>query len=481
MVKKIEVQDAPGSIDGFVWFSHIRALADSLTNDEASSDEELQAYFRKEFLLSPEQAEKCVDLRDHFQMALPTPECRQEWRLWEIAMDNAMRFPMVREMTGGGCVAWTSPVKWPEGFFWVTDESGGNLPTDIMNETMLIGIYDNEGDELELFTVKGMAELLQWCTENLFYLPVQSLAVVNLEALLHGIATMMFLHEMEKHGISVSLMPPDYKGGERVTTNIAITIAGMSQHDIDSMLDEAVEAALNAGCLYIQERIGQNDGGTAGVFFSGDATRQPIREQFAEYFDLERRTYHIDEDMDWDDPVARYKLIETIGPEKYNELMDEHFQNSIIETVNGYGIRPVKTQFGKLYQVVGTAMAFKHITEAKTHAFALTPAGKFLATGAEYQEYMDRVKAFLQLQPSHTVAIMGGNFMLIDRGSLCCGAMNRDGSVDSSLGEPDVSAWEESWKDQLENWLSAPVIRHLTEQEIAKLETESGYGKSAII
>lgn len=44
--------------------------------------------------------------------------------------------------------------------------------------------------------------------------------------------------------------------------------------------------ALDAACLHIQERIGQDDGGVAGIFFSGPAGEEIVR-QFFQYIQLE--------------------------------------------------------------------------------------------------------------------------------------------------------------------------------------------------
>jgi hypothetical protein len=49
---------------------------------------------------------------------------------------------------------------------------------------------------------------------------------------------------------------------------------------------ELAVGALDAACLYIQEKIGQDDGGVAGLFFSGSEAEQIIR-SFCQYIDLE--------------------------------------------------------------------------------------------------------------------------------------------------------------------------------------------------
>ena len=56
----------------------------------------------------------------------------------------------------------------------------------------------------------------------------------------------------------------------------------------DDLIAEAVEAAINAGCLVIQNAIGQTDGGVAGVHFSGDTERFRIAAVFIDYLRTER-------------------------------------------------------------------------------------------------------------------------------------------------------------------------------------------------
>ena len=50
----------------------------------------------------------------------------------------------------------------------------------------------------------------------------------------------------------------------------------MNKHDIGELADEA----LNAACALIQDRLGQTDGGFAGIYFSGDHL---IREILTDY------------------------------------------------------------------------------------------------------------------------------------------------------------------------------------------------------
>lgn len=42
----------------------------------------------------------------------------------------------------------------------------------------------------------------------------------------------------------------------------------LSETEIEQLVEQAKEAALNAACLHIQEAFGQTDGGLAGMHFS---------------------------------------------------------------------------------------------------------------------------------------------------------------------------------------------------------------------
>lgn len=73
--------------------------------------------------------------------------------------------------------------------------------------------------------------------------------------------------------------------------SIAATIAAMSSADVDLLIDEAADIAINAGCLHIQKKINQTAGDVAGVVFSGtpgDELMNVLRENFRRYFETER-------------------------------------------------------------------------------------------------------------------------------------------------------------------------------------------------
>ena len=82
--------------------------------------------------------------------------------------------------------------------------------------------------------------------------------------------------------------------------------------------------------------------------------------------------------MNWDDPIQRAELINRVGPTEYNRLIQKHFEDSTVAIVNGYRIRPVSSQFGRLYLVSGTNGAFRKLEEAKKFAASRAP-GKLAA------------------------------------------------------------------------------------------------------
>lgn len=73
-------------------------------------------------------------------------------------------------------------------------------------------------------------------------------------------------------------------------------------------------------------------------------------------------------DIDWDDPAARARLIDRIGPQAYNAAIKAHHAKSVVATVNGYTIRPVMSRFGRLFQIDGLQVAYQTLEQAKAKA-----------------------------------------------------------------------------------------------------------------
>jgi hypothetical protein len=73
--------------------------------------------------------------------------------------------------------------------------------------------------------------------------------------------------------------------------------------------------------------------------------------------------------IDWDDPEARFRLIEQVGPQRYSELHAEHVRTSTVAIVNGHAIRPVmSSRSGRLFVVGDTGRAFSILPQAETYA-----------------------------------------------------------------------------------------------------------------
>jgi hypothetical protein len=76
--------------------------------------------------------------------------------------------------------------------------------------------------------------------------------------------------------------------------------------------------------------------------------------------------------MNWNDPSARLDLVERVGTKEYNRLLEDHVRSTTKEVVNGWGIRPVQTRFGRLWQVSGTANAYMDLETARAKAAGMT-------------------------------------------------------------------------------------------------------------
>jgi hypothetical protein len=73
--------------------------------------------------------------------------------------------------------------------------------------------------------------------------------------------------------------------------------------------------------------------------------------------------------INWNDPAARFRLVEEVGPERYAALHAEHMRASTVSTAGGHAIRLVhSSRFGRLFLVGDTGRAFSKLTQAETHA-----------------------------------------------------------------------------------------------------------------
>lgn len=81
-------------------------------------------------------------------------------------------------------------------------------------------------------------------------------------------------------------LPGSLQGLTVAEAQAALAPVGLSAEDL-KLVDEAVEAALNAGCLLIQERLGIETGDVAGMFWAG-LEEDAVKAQFARYLKTER-------------------------------------------------------------------------------------------------------------------------------------------------------------------------------------------------
>ena len=78
--------------------------------------------------------------------------------------------------------------------------------------------------------------------------------------------------------------------------------------------------------------------------------------------------------MDWDDPVARYNLIESVGIDGYNKALHQHFKDSEVACVisNRRAIRTVGSKFGRLFFIADKG--FKQLFQAIDYGATLPAA-----------------------------------------------------------------------------------------------------------
>lgn len=74
--------------------------------------------------------------------------------------------------------------------------------------------------------------------------------------------------------------------------------------------------------------------------------------------------------MNWDDPAARARLIDSVGVDEYERLHREQMDKSTIEVVNGHGIRVIGSRFGRIYMVDGTGQGHSTLEGARKIALS---------------------------------------------------------------------------------------------------------------
>ncbi len=88
----------------------------------------------------------------------------------------------------------------------------------------------------------------------------------------------------------------------------------------------------------------------------------------------------------------------------------------------------------------------------------------------QFNAYMQGLANFLKSKPDHTVAAFDGNFVVLHEGSIFGGSQLSDGSYEyESVVDLDSSAWEESWKSQIDTWLQDPQFVLMSQDNIEAL------------
>lgn len=131
----------------------------------------------------------------------------------------------------------------------------------------------------------------------------------------------------------------------------------MTEKEINELADDALSAA----CLHIQQKLGQDDGGIAGVFFSGDMKEQ-VLDIFANYIqteliyaddDGELTAAELDERDTFVPKPKRASLKEQVLAkiqEQFPQAWLEHFLDAIFIPFNG---RKVDLVFGTANETWG--------------------------------------------------------------------------------------------------------------------------------
>jgi hypothetical protein len=83
--------------------------------------------------------------------------------------------------------------------------------------------------------------------------------------------------------------------------------------------------------------------------------------------------------IDWNDPEARFALIQRVGVSEYCRLQQQHRDRqmdqagSTVATLSGRVIKRVQTRLGPVFAVAGTDGAFATLEDAQAYARSLPP------------------------------------------------------------------------------------------------------------
>lgn len=196
-----------------------------------------------------------------------------------VDMLHSLKVVGFSRIGGGAQAAFTiKPADEPEPFVLTAETTFEEFVASKRRVTDLDEIAESYGDDAFdperseaalIYGTGGVIEVLRDRSRGAYYLIIERSEWItnDLEAL-----------ERELYDFAI----PEAKAEEEFRQQVEARKA-----DID-LIDNAVEAAINAGCLVIQKAIGQTDGGVAGIYFSGDKERHWLTTVFRDYLATER-------------------------------------------------------------------------------------------------------------------------------------------------------------------------------------------------
>ena len=146
--------------------------------------------------------------------------------------------------------------------------------------------------------------------------------------------------------------------------------------------------------------------------------------------------------MNLDTPEGRLAAAESLGPDGYNAAMEAHHKASEIATVNGYGIRPVSSRFGRLFMVVGTDAAFSTQAAAEAHAKSLPRHRAAPDRSYSTVSLSEREENFIIAAIRLWQSIQVGHYALVDSKGNPAGVDNFEDIATSFYSHPALDAVE---------------------------------------
>ena len=81
----------------------------------------------------------------------------------------------------------------------------------------------------------------------------------------------------------------------------------------------------------------------------------------------------------------------------------------------------------------------------------------------EFNDYMQHLTDVLKTRPLNTAAKFVTSCAGLYKGSLFYAAMDKEGCELSNVVEPDVGAWDDKWKKELDEWFEHPEFFQIEE------------------